>query len=138
MAERTQHNMKNCSALEAAKVILDGSLDDQRYVAQHYPFMTILVSKVGKPALSVFKGIPGELSARKYENALIKKLEKEEAGVEEREDEVVPTAKPAKPRPKRKRPKEEPEDEPEEVEEDEDEDEEERPRRKRPCNFGVS
>lgn len=128
MAEqRTQHEMKNCSALEAAKVILDGTLDNQRYVAQHFPFMTIMVSKSGKAALNVFKGLPGDLSARKFENALVKQLEKEENGVEEREDEVVPTTKPAKPRPKRKRPKEEPEDEPEEdeVEEEEEEDEDE-------------
>ena len=126
MAERAQHEMKNCSVYEAAKVILDGTMDDQRYVAQHYPFTTIMVSKAGDVALKVFKGLPGDLSARKFENALIKRLEQEENGVEERDDEVVPTVKPAKPRPKRKRPKEELEDEPEEVEDDEeDEDEEE-------------
>ena len=124
MAESTQHDMKNCTAYEAAKVILDGSLSDQKYVAQHYPFMTIMVSKAGENCLPVFRGLPEVITARKFENSLIKRLELEEQGMEEREDEVVPTAKPAKPRPKRKRPKPELETEPEEDDDDEEEEDE--------------
>ena len=112
MAE-TDTVKRKYTAYDVAEVILNGdSISEQKYVATHFPFMTIMISKAGADCLPILKALPDNVTARKFESGLVRKLEAE-AG-----EEAEPPAneKPAKPRPKRKREPEPEEDEEVEVE----------------------
>ena len=125
MAE-TDTVKRKYTACDVAEVILNGdSLSEQKYVATHFPFMTIMVSKAGADCLPIFKALPDNVTARKFESGLVRRLESEAGD----EAEPVSPEKPAKPRPKRKREPEPEEDEEEvsvevEVEEPDDDDSE--------------